>query len=430
MTSSDNSHRDSFYKRHRDKIWIGVICSFLATCFLELLSSIVKLFLSKDDYLFIYVDSWDLVFSAVNLLVFIALTVLFSSILYRKNFVEFLKQKLKETFELFLEHDDRHDLPLETQYNCFNMGLAYKEIKKNKNDSYKALVKLLHEFICYNQGQIAQFYYSAGELHKPIKEETKLGSNANIEKLRDICEAINTKLPDKIENIFEKNNKFISRFFESRSSVQPRWCIKGINNDLIEDIFRYEGEYSSPAVKPSENTGFDKVLENGKYYICNNIPGDVIEERYINPRLDGEKVREKKRRGIDIFQPNEWMDCWYINRDENGNTKENSPSSCYMSTLIIPITFLRNELSDEFREHFEIPKVRKKGELSRAILGMLCFDHIGTNFFIEEIDKYFGYMVADIFSLYLIAHLMYTDYSKSFDRANEIIEGNLHRLEA
>jgi len=84
------------------------------------------------------------------------------------------------------------------------------------------------------------------------------------------------------------------------------------------------------------------------------------------------------------------------------------------------MTLYRNELGEEFRKHFDIPKQNSEKEKSRAIWGLLCLDHREAHYF-DDLDVSIGYIWADILSLYFISALMYTDRSRTFNEAVDII---------
>ncbi len=101
------------------------------------------------------------------------------------------------------------------------------------------------------------------------------------------------------------------------------------------------------------------------------------------------------------------------------------PETCYKSTLIIPITFYNNTLQEEFLSRFGM------NNFERTIFGYLCFDHIETEYFNDAMDVDFGYIVADILSLYLVTTLIYTKRSTTYEHANELINtptGGIHGL--
>jgi len=400
-----------WYQRNKEVFWVSVIAGIAVIVFMKLIYLIFNFLPPLEEIAKSASVNWF--FVATNFLIFILLTAALACILYRKNFTSFLKQKLKEIFELFLEEDRQYKIfPIDKRYNCFSMYRAY-------DDS----ITFFNDFVCYNQGEIAQIYYEAGELHKPIKEEVKK-DQPDPDKIQKLCDEINSKLYERLDGIFEANNEFILKHFNGRSDDTPRWCIKGIDPEtkLIMDLYRFDCEYSSLPVEPSDNTGFDEVIKNGYRYLNNSIPKAVIDEKYYNPRIEGTEVRRKNNYGDNLNNHEEWLKCWIHNEKKDGTKEGPSPKSAYRSTLIIPITLLRNDkLTKDFRKHFDIPKKNDTEEYSRAIMGMLCFDHIDTNFFVDDIDTPAGYVIADIFSLYLLASAMYTDYSKSYQKAKKMI---------
>ncbi len=105
------------------------------------------------------------------------------------------------------------------------------------------------------------------------------------------------------------------------------------------------------------------------------------------------------------------MRCW---RRNQSSLFTFPASAYYKSTLIVPLSILTKELSDEFRENFGI-----RG--SKIILGYLCLDHQNINFFNEKEDLDFSYVVADQLSLYLIHHWMCTTYSTVFQESGDLL---------
>jgi hypothetical protein len=94
--------------------------------------------------------------------------------------------------------------------------------------------------------------------------------------------------------------------------------------------------------------------------------------------------------------------------------------------MIIPMTLLNNtDLSEAFREHFHIPQPPKSGEINRAIYGFLCFDHIDTDYFVEDIDVPAGYIFADMISFFFFNRLNYVTYSDTLRKSMEFTGENV-----
>jgi len=193
------------------------------------------------------------------------------------------------------------------------------------------------------------------------------------------------------------------------------------------DTFDYFTEYPVSA-----NTGFNHVYTTSEPYLCNDIPKAVSLGKYKNPRLNDIDAREYYKefessgKHDDYKWALSWNDLIYDDDTKNKipeNEKRPPQEACYMSTMIIPMTLLNNEgLSDEFREHFHIPRPPGGTSKSRAIWGFLCFDHVDTDYFVEKLDIPVGYIFADMLSLILINRLNYVTYSETFGKAEKYID--------
>lgn len=346
------------------------------------------------------------------------------SVLRRKDFFNYGKSKIREFFHLLLE-DRQIIIKGTSRYHCFDL-----------HSEYKRTIKTLNDFICYNQGWLAQYPFIVGELHKHIKEEFRKKNNGdgmNKILLQQHYQDLNERLTSHQENILAENyNKYMTSHFEGRSRVQPRICIKGIGriegDEIgVVDIFRPESEYITEYPIHS-NKGFYEVYKTGKWYICNDIPTAAKKDEYFNPRLDNRKVRTIYLANMENNTPEQnlekWIACWSENkREDNPEPEKPSERSCYKSTLIIPMTLINNEdLQDNFKRHFKIPRHPIGKEMARAIYGFLCFDHQEINFFNEEVDVPVGYVFADIMSLYLVYRLTYTEYSQTFKKVADILK--------
>lgn len=284
---------------------------------------------------------------------------------------------------------------------------------------YKTHIKLLKDVICYNQGELAQYSFLAGEKHKKIKEELR-NSLIDKVKLSEYCKELNRFLDTQLENVCKRNFEFLRDYFNGRSKIIPRFCIKAHHKDLIVDIFRNNRKYDIVSYKIEANTGVFNVYRSGCCYFCNDIPSEVKIGRYFNPRLNTVRAsayvlptEESKNDTID----KDWVRCWNDIQLKDGTCQLPPEDSCYKSTIIIPMTLLGNTLNPEFKTLFKIEEIER--EKDRAIYGFLCFDNHKSNYFIEDIDVPIGYIFADILSLYLIERLRYTKYSKTFNSAFE-----------
>lgn len=289
----------------------------------------------------------------------------------------------------------------------------------------RQLIKLINRMVCYNQGRYIEFEYLLGLKHKDIKDELPVSPGS--ERLTACCEELLRFAYFELQQITEKNFKFIIEYFtgSGRSKIPPRVCIKALHNDRIVDLFRNKrGRYYVKEHPIKSNSGIEYVFQNGMYYIQNDIAMQAKQGHYKNPRIIDQRVRNYSkpfRWPYSDSSDERWISCWTNNDDDSPP----HPESCYKSTLIIPMTLLNNDLSDEFRKSF----FRNSVQGDRTIWGFLCLDHVKTDYFLDEMDRMLGYLFADILSLYYISTYIHTENSGSFSRAMKRVNPDTIKLE-
>lgn len=271
----------------------------------------------------------------------------------------------------------------------------------------KSNLQLAREFVCWNQGEIAQFYHIASILHRNLKDEFHSADccKETIEySVKNLLEYLNRNL----RRISRENFSFLQEYFQNRSKTKPRVCIKVNYQNRIVELFREKQVPYYTDYETESNTGFYQVKKTGKYFLCNNIPQDYISEKYHNPRLKPISESQYTQSFVKSILHHQkmspkknWLSCW------QGDTAE-CPTSCYSSTLIIPMTLANNKLSTEYQYLINIEKD------ARTIFGFLCIDHVTVDYFNESSDIDMGYIIADLLSLFLINRLNYTDSSSTF----------------
>jgi hypothetical protein len=287
----------------------------------------------------------------------------------------------------------------------------------------------MRRVICYNQGEYAQYNFLAGELHKRAKDFLR-DSPRDVKGLRKRFDQLERFLNRNLGRISQKNFKYIRQYFSGRHDVEPRICIKANyergGRQYIVQVIRDKPVNYSPDDPLDDDSGFLSVRDNGRYFSCPNIPEDIATDKYHNARIDTKLAqayyKDKSARPIASndgpgFQFDEsWIKCWrrpaHI-ADTLLSTLE--PSSCYKSTVIIPMTLWNNELDSSF-----LKMMNSKAhtlEVSRTIFGYLCFDHVETHYFNDDVDIDVGYIFADLLSLYMITRSIYTKLSETFAKA-------------
>lgn len=304
----------------------------------------------------------------------------------------------------------------------FKGSLALFNLNLFNPANNKGVVNLVNDMVCYNQGELAQYTYLAGEKHKLMKEELRSASTDKA-KVQSYKEELEIHLNAELKKVIKGNFARILKYFDGRSKQAPRVCIKVAKDDNILDFFREDNRFYVTDCKRKENSGFASVYETGKYYLCNDIPYEVKAGRYENPRIDKRKAILYKKSSVLNWwnqkqgrEDADWISCWKES-SVNGNFVTPHAKQCYKSTLVIPMTLVGNDLSRDFKQQFRILEDKP----GRAIYGFLCLDHHHRNFFKPEMDVAVGYIFADLISLYLISNLTYIDYSKTFKAAVDYV---------
>lgn len=279
---------------------------------------------------------------------------------------------------------------------------------------------IVKEIVCYNQGKIADYSFIASKRHQDLKSivegKNECCDQKDIEASRQMLdEYLNVEFGNACEDNFE----YAIKYFENRSNFLPRVCLKVYYDNKVVPLFRDrflipDSEYSIDA-----NTAFQNIHMTGKYFLCNNIPEAIHLGLYKNARIDSQKVKkymntfsiDRKLSKFFDHEDTSWVSCWH----SQGKCQQLPPEACYKSTLVVPLTFWNNDLSSEFTNHFSIDS-----SLKRSVYGFLCFDHHCAGYFDLEKDINFGYIIADLLSLYLAQTLNYTNLSNSYRKATDI----------
>ena len=305
------------------------------------------------------------------------------------------------------------------------------EVSTERKYSFKytdkdSSVPVINECICELQACLAQYYIMSAVKHMKLKEA--LG-NDDAEEIVNRFTELEEYLWDSLKEALEISHKYIKKYFNERSKFPPRITIKAPYGDSrIVDLYRKDRSPFSE-FEVDENSAFKYIKDTGMYYICNDIPLAVSEEKYKNKRINGQMVRNNyKRPGLvkSLYmnvagQPEvdaAWESCW-----DTGNA-ENRPhtESCYKSTLVIPMTLINASLRREFLNYmFDGEEILEKDdEYKKLMFGFLCVDHRHTDYFNHESDVRIGYIIADLLSLFLVTRVMCTTKSRSYQNAIDI----------
>lgn len=166
---------------------------------------------------------------------------------------------------------------------------------------------LIRKLVCDHQGSIIEHIYWAAEVHKELRLAVEAKNTSEIKnKIREI----GNDLPAIFQSAWRMTVSAMNAYFAltHKSQILPRMCIKATttkgNEKYIVDVFREDGGTSQLTYKVCENTGFQSVQDDGKYYKCNSIPRASINGDYVNPRLNSELAKRYKRSTIKILKQN------------------------------------------------------------------------------------------------------------------------------
>jgi hypothetical protein len=288
------------------------------------------------------------------------------------------------------------------------------------------LINNLHRLVCVNQSGVSQYWFQANENHKAVKDLVREGLESYSEKeIVDRIDALESHLYDEFHQRFERSLGIFLELFESRSRG-VRCSLKVAVDDKLETLFRHpESSPDYGAFKMIENSAFESIVAGERYYLSNNIPQDIKSERYVNPRIDREKViayLEEIRRigdtGLAHDEPDRlWIECW----NQSSSKRPISIESCYKSTLVVPMSIETREMRKSFSDHFDIDAA-SENNLERCIFGFVCFDHPDAEFFQENSDVDLAYVFSDVMSLYLICQLSCTQYSSAYHTVSKYLK--------
>lgn len=315
---------------------------------------------------------------------------------------------------------------------------AAKEIEQ------KQYLRLARDVVCYNQGKIADYSFSANESHKELKRcyqhiENNTGSAqaSDYESLKNAYTEISHGLAREFKAYAQANFEYMDKFYKAKNfNRKPaRFCVKsavpdgvGSTDGLGFEILTLAGSElpyrESSAYSVRESTGFTQVILTGNYCLRNNIPESVRKEGYVNSRIIRDEFfryyqppgwLKNLRYRFTSARDNSWERCW---KTDPVRSRQDVPSSSYYkSTLIVPLSLSARagDLSKAFLKNFDVQE-------EKIILGFLCTDHENINFFNEKGDVDFSYIIADQLSLYLIHYWICTNYSSIFQKSHDLLK--------
>jgi hypothetical protein len=236
-------------------------------------------------------------------------------------------------------------------------------------------LEVFKDVVCYNQSKIADFHFVSGRKHKILKEKLEITrsnpNDLNIIDLRKASDELEGYLDSEFRRICRINFDFCQKLFEgrvSKSKKKPRFCVKVVRNNSIVNLARTEEARSinDDEYPVNANTAFSSIIESGKPYLCNNIPLQYRQNKYLNARIDREEFPDYSINWIRelscVSRPDkDWQRCWNKVCPEGYSHMQKSPiETCYKSTLVTPLALNRRNdwLSEEFCRRFEIQDLK------------------------------------------------------------------------
>jgi hypothetical protein len=295
------------------------------------------------------------------------------------------------------------------------------------------------KFLCIVQGRLAAFSVIGAERHKTMRlvlQDYKFATDElKPQKYQDLIlakVALDRLVDYELAVIAQEVFAALKEHFSTRYSANlygPRFCIKLIRrlhqSSVVYTYARDQGSSSKSEISfetvREKNTGFQEVSQSGNAYCCNDIVGQ--NGAYKNPRLNHDRLRSYssslwwwiKKKFVQTPSADEkWIDCW-----ELGDNGERPPaSSCYKSTLILPMTLLAKQVSEEF-----VAAYNERWPLveSKYNFGYLCVDCHEVDFF-EDYDKVSLFAHADLFTLFLIEAYSFSQHSSTYTEVESLIK--------
>lgn len=286
------------------------------------------------------------------------------------------------------------------------------------------------KIVCELQSKLAEHFILVSDKHAELIDSIEeaydnihdIIPDQAIKNLKIQANGLAEFMESSLNKSFEMVEKHILEHFAKRSDFPPRFVVKGPKDGKICDLFRKDNIDVLNSFEVDKNTAFKYVMDTGKYYFCNDIPEEIKSEAYENARIDTKQVRvnyqtpgfAKRSYWKAIGQPkidNNWVSCWKSNNDNS----EPYPETCYKSTLVVPMTLVNADLTEEFFKGLFGELSTSKQDKNKLIFGFICMDHRHFDYFKENEDVSIIYIIADMLALFLLVNYKFTIASNYYD---------------
>ncbi len=300
-------------------------------------------------------------------------------------------------------------------------------------DRYKARVlDIICQLTAMYRNRCSEYIFMANEKHKNLKDALN-----EIESTKDYIDVdkLDSSLLELEEYLYVDMREFLRTTLEEyiypllndRSDINPRTTIKVILDDQIVSLYRFPidstyEQYAHDSINIEDFSPFKQLFsEPLKKCIFNNIPENILDGDYVSTRINADRVknyRSQQSKGYD----REWADCWEKVLCLDGKLTDPPLSSCYKSTMIVPINISIDTMGNDFKEHLQLLNNKLIGNQDWAFLGFLCFDHPNTNYFDADVDYTIASIISNLLSPYLMQHFTHTQYSSTYGKATILLD--------
>lgn len=294
-------------------------------------------------------------------------------------------------------------------YSNYRIEKIY-DIRGGDRDVLADAYEFAGEVASVNQRSVISYIFSLAERHKALRlaVEKRIGvEDAEAELIR----LMNSDFFSAVYDNFHLLHKHFNKTGRSSPHISIRGNWRSEDRECIITIFRDRQISGDAPFALNQSTSISYSARTGRYYLCNDIPRAVIDGSYKSPRLKLNKANEIVSRAFFPFRrvklTSQWSDFW-VGADIRADC-------AYRSNLTVPILIENAHLSDEVLAKFKASKDDK------IIFGFLCFDHDSSNFFDEKIDIPVAKTISDMISIFAFQRLRFTDYSRTFQAAEELI---------
>ena len=277
----------------------------------------------------------------------------------------------------------------------------------------KRTIDATHGLVTYHQKGIIEYIFSSSKKHKALREElskTVFQQRRLQGLLDDLTDHLNMGFFEACAASFTH----LHAHFRDRSRTPPRISIRGsfktTGSASVVTIFGDSVKYGDTHLFINDDTSLQASASTGRYFFCNDLVEGVAEGIYSNSYIKNDVVRNVLSTSPVMGRfalERRWNTIWSKFQEKGGSRP---PSK---SILVIPITLFSTHINSDFLQRIDV------SDESQLIFGFICFEHDDVGYFIRDIDIPFGYVAADLLSVYAFHRMKYLDFSEVYKKAHE-----------